>query len=191
VTNKNKIFNEKSEFNPKSPYGASKLFAHHITKIYRESYKIFACNGILFNHESPRRGTNFISNKIVKEATLIKKGLSNRLALGNLKAYRDWGHAKDYVQAMWLIMQLDEPDDFVCATGISHSVLYMLEYVFDALNLDYTKYLEIDPRYYRPEEVHCLKGDSTKLKKATGWSPTYSFESMLDEMIDYWKYKNE
>ncbi len=147
---------------------------------------MFISNGILFNHESPRRGTNFVTNKVVKEAVKIKLGLSNELKLGNLDASRDWGHAKDYVEAMWLILQQDNPDDFVCATGISHTVRELCDYVFSSLDLDYTKYVTKDKRYLRPEELNNLKGDSTKLRQVTGWEPTYTFETMLDEMIQYW-----
>jgi GDPmannose 4,6-dehydratase len=147
---------------------------------------MFISCGILFNHESPRRGTNFVTNKIVKDAVKIKYGLTNELRLGNLEATRDWGHAKDYVEAMWMILQLEKPDDFVCATGISHSVKDLLVYVFNKLDMDYTKYVKLDERYFRPEELNILKGDSTKLIKKTGWLPSYTFENMLDEMISYW-----
>jgi GDPmannose 4,6-dehydratase len=148
---------------------------------------MFVATGILFNHESPRRGSNFVTNKVVKEAVRIKAGLSNSLALGNLNAYRDWGHAQDYVQAMWMILQLGQADDFVCATGKTHSVLELVEYVFDKLGLNYKQYIVQEQRYFRPEEVNMLKGDCTKLTQATGWSPTYNFYSMLDEMIGYWE----
>jgi GDPmannose 4,6-dehydratase len=147
---------------------------------------LFASNGILFNHESPRRGTNFVTNKVCKEAVKIKLGLTDKLELGNLSATRDWGHAKDYVKAMWMIMQLDAPDDFVCATGISHSVKELVEYVFGKLNLDWAEYVGVNERYLRPEELNNLKGDSTKLKNAIDWNPEYTFETMLDEMIGYW-----
>jgi GDPmannose 4,6-dehydratase len=147
---------------------------------------MFISNGILFNHESPRRGTNFVTNKVCKEAVKIKLGLSNELKLGNLDATRDWGHAKDYVEAMWMILQLDKPDNFVCSTGISHSVNELCEYVFTKLDLEYTNYVKIDEKFLRPEELNNLKGDSSKLRNFTGWSPKYSFESMLDEMIEYW-----
>ena len=150
------------------------------------SYGMFISNGILFNHESPRRGTNFVTNKVCKEAVKIKLGLSNELKLGNLDATRDWGHAKDYVRAMWEILQLDTPDDFVCSTGISHSVQDLCEYVFGKLELDWEKYVKQDEKFLRPEELHNLKGDSSKLIKATGWYHDYTFESMLDEMIEYW-----
>ena len=177
---------ETTPFNPVSPYGCSKVFAHNMCVNYRNSYDMFISCGILFNHESPRRGTNFVTNKIVKDAVKIKYGLTNELRLGNLEATRDWGHAKDYVEAMWMILQLEKPDDFVCATGISHSVKDLLVYVFNKLDMDYTKYVKLDERYFRPEELNILKGDSTKLIKKTGWLPSYTFENMLDEMISYW-----
>jgi GDPmannose 4,6-dehydratase len=147
---------------------------------------MFISNGILFNHESPRRGTNFVTNKVCKEAVKIKLGLSNELKLGNLDATRDWGHAKDYVRAMWEILQLENPDDFVCSTGISHSVGELCDYVFSSLGLDYKQYVTQDEKFLRPEELHDLKGDSSKLVNTTGWSHDYTFETMLDEMIDYW-----
>jgi len=177
---------ETTSMNPVSPYGCAKVFGYNISRNYRHSYNMFISNGILFNHESPRRGTNFVTNKVVKEAVKIKLGLSNELKLGNLDASRDWGHAKDYVEAMWLILQQDNPDDFVCATGISHTVRELCDYVFSSLDLDYTKYVTKDKRYLRPEELNNLKGDSTKLRQVTGWEPTYTFETMLDEMIQYW-----
>ena len=147
---------------------------------------MFISNGILFNHESPRRGTNFVTNKVVKGAVMIKKGLKKDLTLGNLSATRDWGHAKDYVKAMWLILQQGKPDNFVCSTGISHSVQDLVEYVFNKLNLDWNKCIKTDKKFLRPEELKDLKGDSTKLKTTTNWKPEYTFESMLDEMINYW-----
>jgi GDPmannose 4,6-dehydratase len=177
---------ETTPMNPVSPYGCSKLFAHNISKNYRNSYNMFISNGILFNHESPRRGTNFVTNKVCKEAVRIKLGLSDKIKLGNLDATRDWGHAKDYIKAMWEILQLDNPDDFVCSTGISHSVRDLCEYVFGKLELDWKKYVIQDEKFLRPEELHNLKGDCSKLVSKTGWSPDYTFETMLDEMIDYW-----
>lgn len=177
---------ESTPMNPVSPYGCAKVFSYHLVRNYRNSYNLFASNGILFNHESPRRGTNFVTNKVCKEAVKIKLGLTDKLELGNLSATRDWGHAKDYVKAMWMIMQLDAPDDFVCSTGISHSVQELVEYVFSKLNLEWTDYVGVNERYLRPEELNNLKGDSTKLKNAVKWKPEYTFETMLDEMIGYW-----
>jgi GDPmannose 4,6-dehydratase len=177
---------ETTPMNPVSPYGCAKVFAYNISRNYRHSYGMFVSNGILFNHESPRRGTNFVTNKVCKEAVRIKLGLSNELRLGNLDATRDWGHAKDYVQVMWQILQLDKPDDFVCATGISHSVKELVNYVFTRLGLHWSEYVRQDEKFLRPEELHNLKGDSSKLVTATGWSHEYTFESMLDEMINYW-----
>ena len=171
---------------PVSPYGCAKVFGYNICKNYRNSYDMFISNGILFNHESPRRGINFVTNKVAREAVKIKFGLSDELKLGNLDASRDWGHAKDYVEAMWLILQHDVPDDFVCSTGISHSVKDLVEYVFNSLDLDWTQYVSTDKKYLRPEELKHLKGDCSKIKNDLGWSPEYNFESMLDEMIEYW-----
>jgi GDPmannose 4,6-dehydratase len=178
---------------PVSPYGCAKLYAYNISRNYRNSYDMYVSNGILFNHESPRRGTNFVTNKVVKEAVKIKLFMSDSLHLGNLEATRDWGHAKDYVKAMWMILQQERPDDFVCSTGISHSVKDLCEYVFSSLDLNYRDYLKIDEKYFRPEELRDLRGDSSKLRDLTGWEPEYTFESMLDEMIEYWlqHYKNK
>ena len=139
----------------------------------------------MFNHESPRRGTNFVTNKVVKEAVKIYKGLSNELVLGNLDSARDWGHARDYVKCMWLILQHDEPDDFVCSTGVSHTVKDLVEYVFDRLDLDWKKYVKQDEKYMRPEELDVLKGDCSKAFGKLNWNHTYTFETMLDEMIEY------
>ena len=177
---------ETTPMNPVSPYGCAKVFGYNITRNYRNSYGMFVSNGILFNHESPRRGTNFVTNKVVKEAVKIFYGQSTELRLGNLEATRDWGHAKDYVEAMWRILQLEDADDFVCATGTSHSVRQLCEYVFSKLELNYEHYVKLDMKFLRPEELTDLKGDPTKLMKATGWKPTYTFETMLDEMIAYW-----
>ncbi len=177
---------ESTPMGPVSPYGCAKVFGYNICKNYRNSYNMFISNGILFNHESPRRGINFVTNKVAREAVKIKFGLSDELKLGNLDASRDWGHAKDYVEAMWLILQHDVPDDFVCSTGISHSVKDLVEYVFQSLDLDWTKYVSTDKKYLRPEELKHLKGDCSKIKNDLGWSPEYNFESMMDEMIEYW-----
>jgi GDPmannose 4,6-dehydratase len=173
---------------PVSPYGAAKLCAYHNVKVYRKSYNIFASNGILFNHESPLRGTSFVTNKIAKGAVLIKKGLAKNLVLGNLSASRDWGHAKDYTKAMHLILQTNNPDDFVCSTGETHTVQEFCDIVFKKLNLD-KKLILTNPKYMRPYELDVLKGDPTKLKTKTNWEPEYSFESMIDEMIKYWEEK--
>jgi GDPmannose 4,6-dehydratase len=177
---------ETTPMNPVSPYGCAKVFSYNIVRNYRNSYNLYASNGILFNHESPRRGTNFVTNKVVKAAVEIKLGLAKQLALGNLDATRDWGHAKDYVEAMWMILQQPNSGDFVCSTGISHSVKDLVEYVFDRLDLDWREYVTVDEKYLRPEELHDLKGDSSRLRDLTGWNPKYTFETMLDEMIDFW-----
>lgn len=177
---------ESTAMNPVSPYGCAKVFSYNICRNYRNSYNMYISNGVLFNHESPRRGTNFVTNKVCKEAVKIKLGLSDKLALGNLDATRDWGHAKDYVEAMWLILQQGSPDDYVCSTGVSHSVKDLVEYVFGKLDLDWKSYVVQDDKFLRPEELNDLKGDSSKLRSLTGWSPKYTFETMLDEMIEHW-----
>jgi len=177
---------ETTPMHPVSPYGCAKVFAYNISVNYRNSYGMFISNGILFNHESPRRGTNFVTNKVCKEAAKIANKLSEGLILGNLNASRDWGHAKDYVKAMHLMLQLDKPDDFVCATGVSHTVLQLCDYAFSEVGLDYREWVDVDEKFLRPEELEFLKGDSSKLRAATGWKPEYTFESMLTEMVEYW-----
>jgi GDPmannose 4,6-dehydratase len=177
---------ETTRLSPVSPYGCSKLYAHSLCHNYRNAYNMFICSGILFNHESPRRGINFVTNKVVLEAVKIKLGLSNELVLGNLNAKRDWGHAKDYVFGMWLMLQQDNPEDFVLATGESRSVLELVEYVFGKLDLNWQEYVKTDKKFERAEELHYLRGDATKAKTILKWEPKYTFEAMLDEMIEYW-----
>ena len=174
---------ETTSMRPVSPYGCAKVYAFGITRNYRESYGMHLSNGILFNHESPRRGSNFVTSKIVKGAIMIKTGKSTNLALGNLEARRDWGHAKDYVKAMWMMLQQDEPDDYVCATGVSHSVRDCCEYVFGKLDMDYRDYVVLDKKFLRPEELNDLRGDSSKLRTQLGWEPEYGFEGLMDDMI--------
>jgi len=175
---------EDTPMHPVSPYGCAKLFGYNIVRNYRHSYKLFLSNGILFNHESPRRGLNFVTNKVVNEAVKIKLNLSNSLELGNLQASRDWGHAKDYVEAMHLILTHDKPDDFVCSTGISHTVQELVDYTFEKLDLNPKDYVSTNAKYLRPEELSHLKGDSSKIRKELKWEPEYTFETMLDDMIE-------
>jgi len=184
---------ETTKMNPVSPYGCSKVFGYNIVRNYRNAYKLHASNGILFNHESPRRGSNFVTNKVVKTAVEIKLNLNSKLELGNMDSYRDWGHSKDYVRAMHLINNHSEPDDFVVSTMVTHSVREMVEYVFEKLDLDYKKYVTQNSKFFRSEELEYLKGDSTKIREKLGWKPEYTFETMLDEMIEYWlhKFNNE
>ena len=177
---------ETTPMHPTSPYGCTKVFGFNMVQHYRFAYNLFAVNGILFNHESPRRGTNFVTNKVVKSAIEIKMGLKEKLPLGNLEAYRDWGHSKDYVRAMHMIINHTEPDDFVCATGVTNSVGDMCKYVFSKLDMDYKDYVTQDPRYMRAEELKYLRGDSTKLRTTFGWEPEYTFETLMDEMIEHW-----
>jgi len=176
---------EKTPFHPRSPYGCAKAYAYHITVNYREAYGMFACNGILFNHESERRGETFVSRKITRAATRIKLGLQEKLFMGNLDARRDWGYAKDYVEAMWLMMNADEADDYVIATGETHSVRQFLEKAFGYLDLDWQKHVEIDPRYYRPAEVDMLIGDAGKARRALGWQPKVTFDELAKLMVDH------
>jgi len=181
-----KFQRETTIMNPVSPYGCSKVFAYNMVRHYRRAYGLHAVNGILFNHESPRRGSNFVTNKVVKAACSIKLGLQDKLELGNMDSYRDWGHSKDYVKAMHMIMNHDTPDDFVVSTMETHSVREMCEVVFSYLGLDYNDYVIQNPKYLRPEELPYLKGDSTKLRNTFGWSPEYTFKSMMHEMCDHW-----
>jgi len=174
---------ETTQLNPVSPYGCAKVFSYNICNNYKNSYGMHISNGILFNHESPRRGMNFVTNKVVNGAVDIKQGRKKDLVLGNLAARRDWGHAKDYVNAMWLMLQQDEPDNYVCATGASHTIQQLVDYTFKTLGLDASKYIKTSEKFKRPEELEHLKGDSTKLRTKLGWEPTYTFETMLDEMI--------
>jgi len=175
---------ETTTMRPVSPYGCAKLYAFNLAGVYRSSYNMFVSNGILFNHESPRRGLNFVTNKVVAGAVQIFKGQQKFLSLGNLEATRDWGHAKDYVRSMWMMLQHDKPDDFVCATGISRSIKELCVEVFSKLTMDYRDYVVQDKRFFRPTELHDLKGDCTKLKETLGWEPEYSFESMIEEMVE-------
>jgi len=177
---------ETTPMNPVSPYGCAKLFAYNISRHYRVAHELFISNGILFNHESPRRGSNFVTNKVVKTAVEIKKGISNRLEMGNLDSYRDWGHSFDYVRAMHKIINVEKPGDYVVATGETHSVRELCQYVFGKLDLNYEDYVFQNPKYLRPQELKYLRGDSTKIRTELGWKPTYSFESLLDEMTEYW-----
>jgi GDPmannose 4,6-dehydratase len=175
---------EKTPFYPRSPYGVAKAYGHFITVNYRESYDLFACSGILFNHESPRRGLEFVTRKVTHAAAAIKLGLADELPLGNLDAERDWGYAKDYVEAMWLMLQQDEPDDYVIATGEAHSVQELVDISFDHLDLDPKQYVRIDERFMRPAEVDHLIGDYAKAKEKLGWEPRTSFEELVKLMVD-------
>lgn len=176
---------EATSFYPKSPYAAAKVMAHHLVVNYREAYGLFACNGILFNHESERRGETFVTRKITRAATRIKLGLQEKLYLGNLDAKRDWGHAEDYVRAMWLMLQQEAPDDYVVATGESHTVREFVERVFARLELDWQAYVEIDPRYFRPTEVEYLLGDPSKAKARLGWQPKVSLDDLVRRMVEH------
>jgi GDPmannose 4,6-dehydratase len=175
---------ETTPFHPRSPYACAKVYAHWQTINYREAYGLFAANGILFNHESPRRGENFVTRKITRSATRIKLGMQDSLALGNLDARRDWGFAGDYVEAMWMMLQQEQADDYVVATGETHSVQDFLERVFDLLKLDWHKYIQTDPRYLRPAEVDLLQGDSSKARRLLGWKPRVNFERLVEMMVE-------
>ena len=175
---------ETTPFYPRSPYGVAKLYAYWVTVNYRESYELFACNGVLFNHESERRGETFVTRKITRAAAAIKLGLQNKLYLGNLDAKRDWGHAKDFVEAMWLMLQQDEADDYVIATGETHSVREFLDEAFGRLDIDWKQFVEIDPRYFRPTEVDLLVGDASKARRKLGWEPKITFKELVRAMVD-------
>ena len=176
--------NEETPFHPRSPYACAKVYAHHQVVNYREAYGLFACNGILFNHESPRRGETFVTRKVTRAATRIKLGLQPHLYLGNVDAKRDWGYAGDYVEAMWLMLQQDEPDDFVIATGESYSVQQFVDATFGLLGLDPKTHVRIDPRYFRPAEVDFLQGDASKARKKLGWKPRVSFKHLVEMMVE-------
>jgi GDPmannose 4,6-dehydratase len=180
---------ETTPFNPNNPYACSRVFSYNICNTYKEAYDMHISTGIAFNHESPRRGDNFVTTKVVKGAVNIYKNQQDKLKLGNLDVYRDWSHAKDHVNAMWLILQQSTPDNFICSSGELNSLKYLCEYVFSSLGMDYEKYIETDPNMLRPKEIKLTKGDPSKLEKATGWSRKYNFKEMLDEMIEYWKDK--
>lgn len=175
---------EKTPFYPRSPYGVAKLYGHWITVNYRESYNLFCCSGILFNHESPRRGLEFVTRKITHGVAKIKLGLANELRLGNLDAKRDWGFAGDYIRAMWLMLQQSEPDDYVVSSGFTHSVKDLLKVAFDYVNLDWEKYVMVDQEFFRPAEVQLLLGDSSKARKILGWKPEITFEQLVKMMVD-------
>lgn len=178
---------ESTPMNPVSPYGCAKVFGYNITRHYREAYGLHITNGILFNHESPRRGSNFVTNKVVKTAVQIKLGQKSLLEMGNLDSFRDWGHSADYVRAMHAIVNAKIPSDYVVATGTTHSVRELCEYVFMRLDLDYNDYVVQNPKFLRPQELKYLKGDATRVKAELGWTPTYTFETLLDEMIEHWQ----
>jgi GDPmannose 4,6-dehydratase len=178
---------ETTPMRPVSPYGCTKVFGYNIVHHYRTAHKLHASNGILFNHESPRRGSNFVTNKVVKGAVEIALGLTDKLELGNMDSYRDWGHSYDYVRAMHLIAQQDQPGDYVVATGETRSVREMCDYVFTKLGLDYKNHVVQNPKYLRPEELPYLRGDSTKIRTELGWVPKYSFNALMDEMIEHWQ----
>jgi GDPmannose 4,6-dehydratase len=177
--------NERSPFHPRSPYAAAKLYAHWMTVGYREAHGMFACSGILFNHESPRRGENFVSRKVTRGVAAIVAGRTKKLRLGNLDARRDWGHARDYVEAMWLMLQQKEPDDYVIASGVDRSVRDLVQVAFQLVGLDWDKYVEVDEAYMRPADVPQLRGDPSKARARLGWQPRTSFEDMIREMLEH------
>jgi GDPmannose 4,6-dehydratase len=177
---------ESTPMHPVSPYGCAKLYGYHIVRNYRKAYSMFAANGILFNHESPRRGSNFVTSKVVKAACEIKLGIRKNLELGNLDSYRDWGHSRDYVRAMTMILGHDTPEDFVVATGETHTVRQLVQGVFDRLELDYQNFVTTNQKYIRPEELPYLRGDASKIKTLVGWGPRVTFDELLDEMVGDW-----
>jgi GDPmannose 4,6-dehydratase len=177
---------ETTKMTPASPYGCAKLFAYNIVRNYRKGYNLFCSNGILFNHESPRRASNFVTTKIIKNAILISKGKLDKLELGNLDSQRDWGHSKDYVRAMHMILNHDKPDDFIVSTGETRSIRDLCDIVFKKLGLDYREFVVQNPKYIRPEELNYLCGDSTKMRTTLNWKPDYSFEALIDDMLESW-----
>ncbi len=180
---------ETTPMHPTSPYGCAKLFSYHIVRNYRKSYNLFASNGILFNHESPMRGSNFVTSKVIKGAVQIKLGQLAHLEMGNLDSFRDWGHSRDYVRAMHMIMNHSVPEDFVVATGMTRSVREMCDFVFSYLGMNYQDHVKINPKFFRPEELPYLRGDSSKMRATLGWAPEITFEEMMVEMVDYWMCK--
>jgi len=174
---------------PVSPYGCAKVMAFNLVRHYRAAYGLFTCNGILFNHESPRRGANFVTQKIVKTAVEISLGLRDELVLGNIDSERDWGHSKDYVRAMWMMLQHSKPDDYIVATGETRSIRDLIQYVFDQLGMEWEKFVRFDAKYTRPEELSRLRGDATKVREALSWAPSYTYTEMIDEMINHWQEK--
>lgn len=176
--------NEQTPFHPRSPYGVAKLYGHWITVNYRESYDMFASSGILFNHESPRRGTEFVTRKVTDAVARIKLGMANEVRLGNLDAQRDWGHARDYVDAMWRMLQQDSPSDYVISTDVTHSVRDLCRTAFGVADLDWEQYVKVDEKYYRPAEVDLLIGDSSRARAELGWEPKISFEELITEMVE-------
>ncbi len=177
--------NESTPFHPRSPYAVAKLYAYWMTVNYREAHSLFACNGILFNHESPRRGENFVTRKVTRGIAQILSGKMGKLRMGNLDAKRDWGHARDYVEAMWRMLQQDEPDDYVIATGVMRSVRDFIDAAFGLVGLDWRNYVEVDPAYLRPADVHNLQGDASKAASKLGWRPSTTFSDLVHEMVEH------